>query len=330
LQRFIGLAMLPLSLIPFIVYFGGTPEGRLLWTRAKVQLFPPTLPKITPTEARRDAQFAPRYTGGVAALVYHGIGSSTDAEGRYSLSVERFGEQLDALRAAGMHFVTARELALDYRNHRVPPANAVMLTFDDGRAEAMMLADPLLRAAHARATMFVITGRAEDHGLFYASTGALRGYAHDGAWDLESHTDAEHVMQETKGGRLPRLTSLANGETLSAYRSRIATDLDQADRVLTRLTGARPVAFAYPFGAYGADRTNDPAIRASLKNLIAHRYALSFQQDDQPTLPLVTCADARTTLRRLDVLPWTGTQLLTRIKQMVHDTRFASRCAATK
>jgi peptidoglycan/xylan/chitin deacetylase (PgdA/CDA1 family) len=328
LQRFIGLAMLPLSLIPFIAYFRDTPEGRLLWTRATIHLFPPTLAKVTPAEAHRYAQLAPRYRGGVAVLVYHGIGSSTDAEGRYSLSANRFGEQLEALRAAGMHFVTARELALDYRAHRPPPPNAVMVTFDDGRSEAMMLADPLLRAAHAQATMFVITGRANDHGLFYASTDALRHYAHDGAWDLESHTSAEHVMQQTTGGNLPRLTSLQKGETLAAYRKRVLADLDQADLVLTQLTGSRPVAFAYPFGAYGADRTNDPHIQATLRAIISRHYALAFQQDDQSTLPLVTCTQARTTLRRLDVLPWTGTQLLARVKQMVRDSRVGTRCLA--
>lgn len=319
--------MLPLSLIPFIMYFRYTPEGRLLWTRATVNLFPPTLPKITPGEARRYAQLAPHYTNGVAVLVYHGVGSSTDAEGRYSLSVARFGEELVALRAAGMHFVTARELALDDKAHRAPPPNAVMITFDDGRAEAMMLADPLLRAAHAKATMFVITGRASDHGLFYASTDALRRYAHDGAWDLESHTDAEHVMQPTTGGSLPRLTSLAKGESLAAYRARVTSDLDQADRALTKITGSSPVAFAYPFGAYGADRSNDPRIEATLGSIIANHYALAFQQDDQSSLPLVTCSEPRTTLRRLDVMPWTGTQLLTRITQMVHDTHLNPHCA---
>jgi peptidoglycan/xylan/chitin deacetylase (PgdA/CDA1 family) len=325
-QRLIGLVMLPLSLLPFVAYFRGTPEGRLLWTRATIRFFPPTLPKISAAEARQLARVAPHYSGAVAVLVYHGIGSSTDAEGRFSLSVERFGEQLNAMRAAGMHFITAQELAFDYRKHRPPPPNAVMITFDDGRAEAMMLADPLLREANARATMFVITGRAVDHGLFYASDGALRRYAASGRWDLESHTAAQHEMQSTKAGNLPRLTSLADGESLAAYRRRVVTDLDQADRALTELAGRRPVAFAYPFGAYGADRVNDSRIRSTLHDIVRRRYALAFEQDDQQTLPLVTCTDQRTSLRRLDVIPWTGTQLLTRLRRMVRETRIDGRC----
>jgi peptidoglycan/xylan/chitin deacetylase (PgdA/CDA1 family) len=318
--------MVPLSLLPFIVYFRDTPEGRLLWLRATLRFFPPSLPQLPAVDARQLAADAPHFRGGVAVLVYHGIGSSTDAEGRFSLSVKRFGEQLDAMRAAKMHFVTARELADDYRHHRAPPPNSVMITFDDGRAEAMMLADPLLRAAHARATMFVITGRAADHGLFYASTGALKQYAHNGRWDLESHTADEHVMQATTGGSLPLLTSLSTHETLAQYRARVARDLEQADRALAGITGHRPVAFAYPFGAYGADRTNDHRIRAVLGRIVGAHYQLAFEQDDQKTMPLVTCRDTRITLRRLDVLPWNGSALLARIARMVRTTRSAAAC----
>ena len=325
-QRVVGVVMLPLSVIPFVAYFRDTPEGRLLWTRATVQISPPHLPQLSPEDARNLQKVAPRFTGGVAVLVYHGMGASTDAEGRFSVSVKTFGEQLNAMRAAGMHFITARELANDYAAGRPPPPNAIMITFDDGRAEAMMLADPLLREAKARATMFVITDRASDHGLFYASTGALRHYASDGRWDLEAHTASEHVMQRTAAGNLPRLTSLASGETLETYRQRVEIDLDKADRALQRITGLRPTAFAYPFGAYGADRNNNPAIRNILSTLVTRRYALAFQQDDQATVPLVTCRDSRATLRRLDVLPRTGTQLLARLHEMIRDTPIDQRC----
>lgn len=325
----VGLIMFPLSVLPFLAYFRLTPEGQLLWTRATIGIFRPSLPPLTKADVRRFRKQAPHYAGGVAVLVYHGIGSSTDDEGRYSLSVSQFGNQLNALRAAGMHFVTAREIANDYREHRAPPPNAVMITFDDGRAEAMMLADPLLREAHAKATMFVITDRASDHGLFYASSGALRGYAKSGRWDLESHTAGQHEMQSTSSGQLPKLTSLTKGETISAYRQRITADLDRADAELVRLSGRRPVAFAYPFGAYGAERTNDPRIAAVLRRVLGKRYALAFEQDDQKTVPLATCVSPRLKIRRLDVRPWSGSQLLSLLGHMVRETKFDNHCPRT-
>lgn len=328
LQMVVGLLMLPVSLVPFAVYFRNTPEGRLLWTRATLQFFPPSLPILELGDGHSRSE--PGYSGAVAVLVYHGVGSSVDAEGRFSLSVSRFAEQLAAMRAAGMHFVTARDVARARRKHSAPPRNAVMITFDDGRAEAMMLADPLLRDARAKATMFVIADAAADPGIFYASKNALTGYASSRRWDLESHTAGLHDVQNTDLGALPKLTSLAPGETLAGYRERVTEDLDRADRQIAELTGRRPVAFAYPFGAYGGDRTNDVHIRRELRTILAHRYTLGFQQDDQSTVPLTTCADSPLTLRRLDVRPWSGRTLLAHIRAMARRTHFDPRCPGTE
>jgi peptidoglycan/xylan/chitin deacetylase (PgdA/CDA1 family) len=322
----VGLFMLPLSMAPFAVYLRATPEGRLLWTRATLRFSTPELPRLDPAEARRLRADAPRYRGGVAVLVYHGLGSSTDGEGRFTIPVSRFAEHLNALRAAGFRFVTASEVARAFSARRPLPDNAVMLTFDDGRAEAMMLADPLLRQAGARATMFVITDRTEDPGLFYASRDALRRYAASGRWDLQSHTARLHDVRDTSAGELPLLTSRADGETLPEYRRRVAADLDRADRSIAELSGRAPVAFAYPFGAYGADRSNDPRIRTLLAGLLARRYRLAFQQDDQPTVPLLTCRTSRMTARRLEVGAWSGTELLRRLRAMVRRTPRARLC----
>lgn len=314
-QRVVGILLIPLSLLPFAVYFRGTAEGRLLWTRATASFADSSLPTVRIASPG----FLP-YRDGVAVLVYHGIGNTADAEGRFTVSRSQFAEQLATMRAAGMNFVTAREVARAWRAGRPLPPDAVMITFDDGRAEAMLLADPLLAAAEARATMFVIGDAAEDPGIFYASEDELRDYAANGRWDLESHTAGLHDEQDTELGGLPRLTSRAPGETLAAYRRRVVDDLDRVDAQIRDLTGKRPVAFAYPFGAYGADRTNDVRIRAELADLLGRRYALGFQQDDQATVPLARCADSRLTLRRLDVAQWSGPELLARIGAMQRHT----------
>jgi peptidoglycan/xylan/chitin deacetylase (PgdA/CDA1 family) len=312
----VGIVMIPISLAPFVLYFRDTAEGRLLWTRATVRFGPPHRPTVRAaavggTDAGPD---------GVAVLVYHGIGSTTDAEGRFSLSVSRFADQLATMRAAGMTFVTARQVATWRRRGQSPPRNSVMITFDDGRAEAMLLADPLLRQARARATMFVIGDALDDPGIFYASRDDLEAYARTGRWDLESHTAGLHGVQDTNLGALPRLTSRAPGETLAGYVRRVDRDLDREDALLRSITGHRPVAFAYPFGAYGADRSNDVTLRRALALVLAGHYGLAFQQDDQATVPLARCADPQFEVRRLDVRPWSGRALLARIARMRADT----------
>lgn len=323
IQRWVGVLLIPVSLVPFVVYFRETPEGRLLWTRATVSWTDASLPVVRVASPG----FVP-YSDGVAVLVYHGIGTTTDAEGRFTLSRSQFAEQLATMRAAGMRFVTAREVAQAWRSGRPLPPDAVMITFDDGRAEAMLLADPLLAQAHARATMFVIGDAAQDPGIFYASEDELRDYAASGRWDLESHTAGLHGEQATDLGSLPKLTSRASGESLAAYRRRVIADLDRIDAQIRDLTGRRPVAFAYPFGAYGGDRTNDVRIRNELALILAERYALAFQQDDQATVPLARCHDRPLELRRLDVGAWSGPELLARIGAMQRHTWPLPTCPA--
>ena len=313
-QLLAGLVAIPLSAVPFVGYASLTPEGRLVRDRAMVALFPPTLPQLAAHVAKAAATAVPRYTGRVMALAYHGIGSASDGEGGFVVSPARFGEHLAALKAAGMHAVTARQVAAAFEGGRPLPPKAVMLSFDDGRTDAMMFADPLLKQAGMAATMFVITGAAEDPGIYYASWEKLEGYAESGRWDLQSHTAALHREHGAAGGgELPALTSLSPGESLTRFRARVRADLTEASGAIASRTGRRPVAFAYPFGAYGAERTNDPRIQAVLREEVGRRYAIAFHQDEQDSIPLAGPSDPSLGLRRLEVGNWSGLELLQRI-----------------
>jgi peptidoglycan/xylan/chitin deacetylase (PgdA/CDA1 family) len=321
-----GLLALPLSSLPFFAYTSMTPEGRLVRDQLLVAVAPPKLPKLSPKATARAEAMAPRYDNAVMALTYHGLGSGKSGEGDFSLSPKRFGEHLATLRAAGMTTVTAAEVEQAFSGGRTLPANAVMITFDDGRTDAMMFADPLLEQARMKATMFVITDAAANPGLYYASWKKLMDYSASGRWDLQSHTSGSHYEHEAKGGeQLPSLTSLGRNETLDQYRARVRDDLAKASAAIVEHTGQRPMTFAYPFGAYGAERTNDPAIREILREEVARLYNLAFHQDGQDEIPLVTPRDAdRLGLRRLEVENWSGQQLLQHISDSAQRSGFAA------
>jgi peptidoglycan/xylan/chitin deacetylase (PgdA/CDA1 family) len=313
-QLVFGLAALPLTALPFVGYANLTPEGRLVRDRAMVALSPPSLPKLSLRAHNAAAGVAPRYEGAVMALAYHGIGSASDSEGGFVVSAKRFGEHLATLKAAGMNVVTAAQIAEAFTGGPSLPPNAVMISFDDGRTDAMMFADPLLEQAGMAATMFLITGAASEPGIYYASWDKVEGYARSGRWDIQSHTAESHREHDTDGsGSLPKLTSLAPDESIEEYRARIHDDLATASAEIEEHTGRRPVAFAYPFGAYGADRSNDPAIIDVLREEVAAQYAVAFQQDEQETVPLLTPDMDLLRLRRVEVENWTGLQLLQRI-----------------
>jgi peptidoglycan/xylan/chitin deacetylase (PgdA/CDA1 family) len=321
-QLIIGLVALPLSALPFVAYGTFTPEGRLVRDRVLVALRPPTLPVLTTAQRTAARAAAPSYDGGVVALAYHGIGSASDAEGGFVVSPTRFAEHLAYLRAAGMQAVTAHDVALAFggRGPALPP-NAVMLSFDDGRTDAMLFADGLLDQAGMEATMFVIADAADRPGVYYASWDKIESYAASGRWDIQSHTAGSHTDQKADGGRrLPALTSRASGESLDEYRERVRADLERGSSEIEEHVGRRPLAFAYPFGAYGSDRTNDPAIGGILREEVARHHVVAFHQDDQHSIPLLTPTHDFLGLRRLEVGNWSGPQLLGRLARAASDS----------
>jgi peptidoglycan/xylan/chitin deacetylase (PgdA/CDA1 family) len=310
-QLLIGLLAIPLSLLPFLAYGSMTPEGRMLTDQIQVRFDPPTLPRPDPDVVAALRAAAPSYEGRVMPLVYHGVGTDTAAEGDLAISPERFGEQLVALKAAGMHFVTARDVAEAFGGGRPLPPNAVLLTFDDGRADAVLWATRLLEQADAVATMFVITDATERPGAYYAGWDSL--LSRD-VWDLQSHTADLHHLQDTDEGRFPALVSRVDGESAEEWRDRVEADLDRADAALRDATGRSPVAFAYPFGAWGAeDRTNDPDLVFDLWAELAQHYRLAFHQDGQDEVALAGPETFPLDLRRLEVGDWSGQELVERI-----------------
>jgi peptidoglycan/xylan/chitin deacetylase (PgdA/CDA1 family) len=309
----IGLVLLPISVVPFLGYARWTPEGRFLTDRISARIDPPELPVLDDAQRAQARAAAPRYDGPVMPLVYHGLGSSTEGEGgRFSISPERFAEQLAWLRAAGMQFVTAREVVDAFAGRSRLPERAVMITFDDGRSDALLWATPLLEQAGAVATMFVIADKAEHPTTYYSGWDAME---RSGVWDIESHTADLHHEVEVDGRRLPALTALRPGESIDGWRKRIDEDLDRADAEIERETGRAPVAFAYPFGAWGGDdRTNGPAgIATALHELLAEHYAIALHQDGQDEMELADALSPPAGIRRLEVGDWSGASLLRRI-----------------
>ena len=297
LQVLTGLVVLPLSVGPFLAYGLFTPEGRSLRDRLIVAVAPPELPDLSLARQQDAAAMGLRYQGKVMPLVYQGVGSRSDAEAGFVVSPRRFAEHLATLRAAGMVTVTAQDVARAFGGGAPLPDNAVMITFDDTRPDALLFADPLLEQAGMRATMFVSSSAIDQENFSSAGWDSIEKAARSGRWDIGAQADG-----------------LQAGEPLTAYQARIRGDLDRNLAAIEAHVGHRPVAFAYPFGASGADSINDPAIRDILREEIAARYAIAFHQDDQASVPLLDPGQDRFGLRRLEVGNWSGPDLLARIR----------------
>jgi len=170
---------------------------------------------------------------GVAVLMYHRVDAAvpSNAVGR-DLTVEptAFEAQLRWLRARGIRTLTAADLALALARGE-HPARAVVLTFDDGYADAATTALPLLVKYGARATFYISSGFVgTPRHVSWRQLRALRAAGMEVACHGTEHLDLSTLDR--------------------------AGQLREAGGCLRRfaryLGGARPVTYAYPAGAYDA------------------------------------------------------------------------------
>jgi peptidoglycan/xylan/chitin deacetylase (PgdA/CDA1 family) len=320
LESVIGLAMLPLSLVPIWLYATKTDDGYLMYLRGRYSVMPPSTPRLSAPDERSAQLAAATSHPGVPVLVYHGIGragSGDEGSGRYTLDRSLFAEQLRSLQAAGYEAITTRDLAVYLRsaNPSVLPRKPVLITFDDGRSDAMIQADPILKATGFRATMFVIGASASHAGFYYEDAGDLAARRGSGRWELASHTFDLHATHDEVKGRQPigALVDLAADEGVSAYRARVRTDLDREDAALHEMGQKDVTAFAYPFGDWG-ERAR-PGVAQALAAELRRRYALAFDQDHHSGWRPVVPGDDPHHLHRLSVGRWSGPELLGRLER---------------
>jgi peptidoglycan/xylan/chitin deacetylase (PgdA/CDA1 family) len=146
-----------------------------------------------------------------------------------TITPEQFEAQLRLLAHDRVHTITASTLVNDLRMGR-DPGRAVVLTFDDGYANARTFVLPLLQRYHDTATFYVISSTiGTPRHLTWAGIRSLRA----AGMEIGAH-GTEHVD----------LTELdARGQLAQAQ---------QCERALRRWANIVPATYAYPSGRYNA------------------------------------------------------------------------------
>lgn len=111
-----------------------------------------------------------RLTRGPVILRYRALAAAGEPPSRYVIPEGRFRRQLAWMRLRQRPILSLDEYVDLRMQRRLPPARAVIVTFDDGYADVARAAAPSLRRAGAPATMFVVTG----------SAGGSNDWAHSG------------------------------------------------------------------------------------------------------------------------------------------------------
>lgn len=184
------------------------------------------------TAQRCDAALAGS-TSGVPVLMYHKVDAvvPNEAVGR-DLTVEpaAFAAQLAYLRKHRIRTITAAELAgAVTRGER--PRDVVVLTFDDGYADAATTALPILREYGARATFYVSSGFVgTPRHLTWRQMREMRAAGMEVACHGTDHLDLSTL---DRAGQLREAAGCTK-------------------RFAHYLGGAAPTTYAYPAGKYDA------------------------------------------------------------------------------
>lgn len=314
----VGLLMLPLSVVPIWLYMTKTDDGFLMYLRGRYAILPPSTPSLDPRTARLAGSEAGRRVHGVPVLVYHGIGRTSDelVPSRYVVSRTHFAQQMRALGLAGFTPITTAQLADYIRTGSTKhlPGKPILITFDDGRTDAMLQADTILRDTGMKATMFVIGEAANGVSFYYESWKRLRAYAATGRWELANHTYGLHHRIDDVKGREPvsALVAPRPTEPIAAFEARIGADLAENQLMLRERGGVVSSAFSYPYGDWGQHARRRGVVDAVQRALRKH-VAIAFDQDGQSGWRFALPRDDLMHVHRLEVQDQTAAQLLGRL-----------------
>lgn len=235
---------------------------------------------------------------GVPVVVFHGICPTTCKPSEtYSISSAAFDDLLTALSARGYQTLSAHDYAqfLLGRAKNLPP-RPILITFDDGRSDGYLGADPILARLHMRATTFIITKVIKDTRGYYMSWPDIVEAGASGRWDIQLHAHEGHatvpIGPPDEQGLVPTGSAyawrrwVADGkgsgalESFEEWHARVASDFTTGEAMLrSRVPSYAPLLFAVPFGDYGEFGTNDPGISPMLRRELDGRFLAWFTQE---------------------------------------------------
>lgn len=204
------------------------------------------------------------YRDKAIVLLYHDVVESFEPGKQYhsTVTINQFREHLSMLKEKGFRIITMDTFVGFMLAGKPVPANAVVLTFDDGYESFYNAAFPVLQEFDVTASNFVIgissdlfNPDAEPH-LTWDQMRELKAKG----MGIYSHTYNLHryVRTDLKGQVGPALTSRLyleqkkRQEFEQEYLNRISSDLKFMEKRLQQELGLQPKLLAFPYGAYHA------------------------------------------------------------------------------
>jgi peptidoglycan/xylan/chitin deacetylase (PgdA/CDA1 family) len=202
----------------------------------------------------------------IPILLYHGVGPLPDGAPKgLSITASRFREHIEWLARKGYATLSPGDLAAIMRNETLPPRRPIVITFDDGFANLVDHALPILVEHGFKATIFMVTesigGTAgwdqppEDQAIPLMSADQIRH------WDKLGISFGAHTRTHRYLTRLPE--------------SDVIEEIEGSANDLTTLLGQRPEAFAYPYGAFST----------AISEEVARHFRVAFTVNERLNYP---------------------------------------------
>ena len=205
-----------------------------------------------------------RETVDIPILMYHSISKDSSDENEYTISQARFENDLKWLQENGYTTVFPSQLVSYVHDGAMLPSKPVILSFDDGFSNNCLYAFPLLEKYNMKAVIALIgvesdrsSGdiyRNQDYGNM--TWGEVAILSRSGLIEFASHT---YDLHSISGGR--KGADKKSGESAVSYRQVLTSDLTKNQELIEAASGKPPLTFAWPFGAYPADRSADPILK---------------------------------------------------------------------
>ena len=223
---------------------------------------------------------------GVSILNYHNVAQAPDGAALRKLYVapDEFARQMRWLKRLGLRGVSLSEGL--WHLERARARRVVVLTFDDGYADNLQYAAPILRELGFAATCFVVSGCIGTHNAWDAEqlrvrkplmdTQQLRVWLAHG-FEIGSHTRSH-----------PHLDTLDD--------ARADAEIAGAKADLERLTGTRIDHFCYPYGSVNA-KLAERAAAAGYRSAVTTRRGIARATDNRFLLPRVSINGGKGLLR---------------------------------
>ena len=276
-----------------------------------------------------------RLAPGAVILVYHRVEDSPSDGLGLAVSAAHFGEHLDVIRALGVPVRLAGIVAELYRGHVTQ--GAVGVTFDDGYADNLLVAKPLLERREVPATVCVTSGfvgsgrefwwdeieriavatsddvrdlRARLRFLAPAELEAELGRMRAAAGERRAPRTAHRPLTADETARLASggLVDIGSHTVTHAALARLSsaaqhTELVESRRTLESIIGRPVLSLSYPFGGTAdiGEGTAALAVRCGYQLACANWPGTVTRRTDRMRLP------------RFPVRDWDGDELAKRL-----------------